>query len=702
MGARLAGSEARWEKSSTNWALGAAVLGPLLLYTVTLPRSVVLEDDGLFLMAGAEWGIAHPPGYPLYTLLCHLFMRLPFGNPAVLGHLSSAVLGAIACGAVFLCARALDARRLPALAAAWLFGASEHMWSQAIIAEVYTLNALLFFAAYALILYGVRHPHKTPVWVAAAVAYGLSLANHWPLMALAGPGLLLAAAPARQQLIAKLPLLLASASAAACLPYAWMVLRSWQEPFISFYGPIADWGAFWHYVSRSGYAETDVNPIAGWADRLAFLRWFAGQAFWQLTPPGFVLAALGLCVLLRRRFTAALAGVLVFLSNSVVLLFLLEFEFDFHRIAIFRPYSLACYGIAALWLAVGSTFILERCPAWLERARPRSRESDQRWRYGVLSTAAVACAGLVAWSVMGDWATNNRARSDVAARYVETIFELVPDQAVLIVSADAATGPLGYARFVEDRRPDVELVNVHGLVFGNRLFHPLLNESHKQEIVRRQVAGTTRPVFYVAPDEDFQHGYAVRHHGLVKEVRKAAAPGQIELAFAPAAARYFEDLLPRVPSDGWERYLRLTQLHIYGQFLGYVVLSGNTAMLEQTARVRTLAEGSFASLIGMAEVLLKFGGRAYWQQIEAWLDEAELHVDASFERWRRARLHHLKGVLLGRRGEVQGALRAFQRSYAINPHADNPSIAALEQHGIAPGTPARHSPRHEAAKLPSG
>ena len=26
------------------------------------------------------------------------------------------------------------------------FGASEHFWSQAIIAEVYTLNALLFFA----------------------------------------------------------------------------------------------------------------------------------------------------------------------------------------------------------------------------------------------------------------------------------------------------------------------------------------------------------------------------------------------------------------------------------------------------------------------------------------------------------------------------------------------------------------------------
>ena len=135
-------------------AIVVAALGPLALYALTMPRTVVLEDDGLFLMAGEHLGISHPPGYPLYTLLCWLFMRLP-GNPAVLGHLSSAVLGAMACATLYVCARLLGSGRLAALGAAWLFGASSHFWSQAIIAEVYTLNALAFFASYALILYGV-------------------------------------------------------------------------------------------------------------------------------------------------------------------------------------------------------------------------------------------------------------------------------------------------------------------------------------------------------------------------------------------------------------------------------------------------------------------------------------------------------------------------------------------------------------------
>ena len=90
-------------------ALCAAVLGPLALYALTMPRAVVLEDDGLFLMAGAHLGVAHPPGYPLHTLIVHLFMQLPFGPPALLGHLSSAVTGALACGALFACARLLGA-----------------------------------------------------------------------------------------------------------------------------------------------------------------------------------------------------------------------------------------------------------------------------------------------------------------------------------------------------------------------------------------------------------------------------------------------------------------------------------------------------------------------------------------------------------------------------------------------------------------
>ena len=219
-------------------ALAAAVLGPLALYVATLPRTVVLEDDSLFLMAGVHLGVAHPPGYPLYTLIVHLFTRLPFGDVVFLGHLSSAVLGALACGAVYACARLLRASPAPALIVAWLFGVSEQFWSQAIIAEVYTLNALLFFATYALVLHGAQNPRRGWPLAAADVAWGAGLANHWPLMVLATPGLAmaLALAPKWRDVLGRLPRLLGAAFLTAALPYAWMVWLSHQSA-ISFYGP---------------------------------------------------------------------------------------------------------------------------------------------------------------------------------------------------------------------------------------------------------------------------------------------------------------------------------------------------------------------------------------------------------------------------------------------------------------------------------
>lgn len=186
-------------------ALAAAVFGPLALYAATLPRAVALEDDGLFLMAGAHLGIAHPPGYPIHTLIVHLFTRLPFGDAAFTrAPVERGARGAGLRGRVLLCAAAAGVAG-PALSAAWFFGVSEQFWAQAIITEVYTLNALLFFAAYALALLGARAPERGwPLWC-AAVAWGAGLATHWPLTVLATPGLGLVLLPAWRAVLPRLP-----------------------------------------------------------------------------------------------------------------------------------------------------------------------------------------------------------------------------------------------------------------------------------------------------------------------------------------------------------------------------------------------------------------------------------------------------------------------------------------------------------------
>ena len=109
----------------------ALVAGALFtLYALTAPHSVGLEDDGLFILSSYFLGIEHPPGYPLFTLIGHLFSQLPVGSVAYRVHLASALFGALSGGAAWLCARQLGLARLPAWLAALVLGLAPVFWSQ--------------------------------------------------------------------------------------------------------------------------------------------------------------------------------------------------------------------------------------------------------------------------------------------------------------------------------------------------------------------------------------------------------------------------------------------------------------------------------------------------------------------------------------------------------------------------------------------
>lgn len=81
------------------WLVGLGVsLFALVIYIITLSPTINFIDSGELITVGVTAGIAHPPGYPLYTLLSIIGARLPFSDPAVGVNLVSAVSGALAVG----------------------------------------------------------------------------------------------------------------------------------------------------------------------------------------------------------------------------------------------------------------------------------------------------------------------------------------------------------------------------------------------------------------------------------------------------------------------------------------------------------------------------------------------------------------------------------------------------------------------------
>ncbi len=149
-----------WERfGDALLAAGLFVLA-LTAYTQTLAPSVAaLYDDSLeFPLVSFRLGIAHPTGYPLYTLLGKLFAVATPHNVAWGVNFLSAVSGAFTVALVYLVIRQLAKRRLPALLGAIALGASPLFWSQSVVAEVYTLNAAFVAAVLLLALRWARRP----------------------------------------------------------------------------------------------------------------------------------------------------------------------------------------------------------------------------------------------------------------------------------------------------------------------------------------------------------------------------------------------------------------------------------------------------------------------------------------------------------------------------------------------------------------
>ena len=80
--------------------LACAVLGAgcMLVYSQTMHPSVAGGDSGELLLAAHELGVAHPPGYPVVTLLGHAAMVLGRGRytAAWCGNLLNCVFAAAA------------------------------------------------------------------------------------------------------------------------------------------------------------------------------------------------------------------------------------------------------------------------------------------------------------------------------------------------------------------------------------------------------------------------------------------------------------------------------------------------------------------------------------------------------------------------------------------------------------------------------
>ncbi|XP_063295510.1 protein O-mannosyl-transferase TMEM260 [Pelobates fuscus] len=113
------------------------------VYFKTLHPSVPGGDSGELITAAYELGVAHPPGYPLFTVLAKLaMMLLPFGSVAYRVNFLCGLFGAIASSLLFYATFRLSGSYSSGILASGIFSFSRLTWQWSIAAEVFSLNNL--------------------------------------------------------------------------------------------------------------------------------------------------------------------------------------------------------------------------------------------------------------------------------------------------------------------------------------------------------------------------------------------------------------------------------------------------------------------------------------------------------------------------------------------------------------------------------
>jgi len=438
-----------WAASGLVGASGG--IAALTLYLSSLAPTITLAngagDSGELASTAYTLGIAHPTGYPLYTMLgfvvTHLFAVEPARALNAFSALSAAVAVALAAmtgSALARCALPQAPRRaaLGGVLAAASLAIAPMFWTEAVVTETRALTMAQLALVLALLL-GPRQLTRRGA-VLAAFLYGLALCNH--LLALylcpAVAVLLWPWATARPRRWA----LLAGAVLVGLTPYLYL-------PWRAAMGPPANWGdpttlerALW-LVSGQQYHylmfATGISglPRAIWTELAAVCQ--------ELNPLTSAAALLGVGVVLRRvpRIGWALLGTFALDLTATA-------NYGAQAAPAYLLLGLLCAVLAA---AVGWCAIAAGLALTLRRALPARSAS-------LMAMALVGGAYLVAARgpyLVGAAAVAASASAADRDRGL-SILESLPAGAVILASDDSGVMPLWYAQRGLRRRPDVAIV----------------------------------------------------------------------------------------------------------------------------------------------------------------------------------------------------------------------------------------------------
>lgn len=465
--------------------VGAIVAGLYLdtLAPDVLPYAQVTQDSPALQATVPNLGISHPTGYPVYMMLAHLLTHLPFGEVAYRVNLASAVFGVLAVVLIYLTGLLLTGRALAGAVGAVAFGVSPTFWGQAVIAEVYTLNAV-FMAWLVLLLLYWRERREDRYLLLCAFFAGLSLSNHLTSGLLIPAGLVFVWLTDRRTL-ARSGLWVRGCGLflLGLLPYLYLPIRS-SARLPENTGDLS--------TIRGVAAMISGGPFKGWMfafgplevlDRIGL---YAGYLVQQFPIPLLLAGAFGALLLgLRDRAAAVLTGI-VFAGTLV---FSLQYA-----VSDVYVFFIPTYLVLALWISAG-------VGAFSRIFEGVGRSPEYGFASGLVLAVAVPLLGLgsVLMGAAGTHGDVDRSR-DLAGREMIRAVSGEVERGATVVHRRS---PLLYMQKVQDERQDLKLWD--------------FREPHTETGLAKATRALERgEVYFLGPDEDTISSFEAGGYDMVR------------------------------------------------------------------------------------------------------------------------------------------------------------------------------------------
>jgi len=461
--------------------LTAIVLGifALVVYASTAAPGITLADSGDFIMGVLTLGIVHAPGYPLYTLLGHLFSFLPFGDVAFRVNLFSAFWGSLCLGILFLILRMLSIERIHAVFATLFLGFTTVYWSKTGIAEVYSFNGFLIACIFFWILSYNRDKKKSQLYL-IFLTTGLALSNHYPLVLLTGVGLvfLLDRRDLHVADFAKGLLFLGL----GLTPYLYLFIQA-SNPDVEYnFGKLSDSDMVLDHILRKSY--DDEYGGAMWD------KFVLAFTFLKAIITNFLLASIflfsGIVSSFLTKWKYRYPLLIAALLPSLGLILILPFPSDDNYRALFLGYLIPTFLVFAVFLALGSQKLMN---------------DYVRNKIVQVSLLVILLVSVVGFNFRSSSHHNDRLAEVWGT---ELLNSLKPNSIFILCGPEAF--PLYYQQLIKGVRQDVTIYDRYSSLTKDNLYGPELLFKRKNVIEFRKrreqqlINNSLRPIYYTCQD----------------------------------------------------------------------------------------------------------------------------------------------------------------------------------------------------------